>query len=317
MDNSNELARIINDASASATSIVSRTLKDLAGLRPRASVSQATVDGRPEPEGSPAVDQGRGRAVEAGGGCHGFGTSRNPQHGARRHHRAVRAAARRQRPAPGGARRRPDQSRPRSSRSCRRGSPNSSRPSASCWRAPMPPPARSTSRSSSRSTGSPRRCWAISASLPCSSTATGGRLPMPSTCSTRATRRAATALDERKTRSRRWSPRCQAAPTISTSVSSASPACSTNSLRAAEERARDVARVVAEATSEGARTIAEQHAAIRATTEDAEQAHPRSPARPLRAGVEREQGPVPAERLPKPSNCSSRRPTGLPRSCRR
>ena len=39
------------------------------------------------------------------------------------------------------------------------------------------------------------------------------------------------------------------------------------SLRAAEDRARDVARLVAEATSEGARTIAEQHAAIRSTTE--------------------------------------------------
>jgi len=39
------------------------------------------------------------------------------------------------------------------------------------------------------------------------------------------------------------------------------------SLRAAEDRARDVARLVAEATSDGARTIAEQHAAIRLTTE--------------------------------------------------
>jgi hypothetical protein len=39
------------------------------------------------------------------------------------------------------------------------------------------------------------------------------------------------------------------------------------SLRAAEDRARDIARLVAEATSEGARTIAEQHAAIRTTTE--------------------------------------------------
>src|SRR5262249_4682336 len=39
------------------------------------------------------------------------------------------------------------------------------------------------------------------------------------------------------------------------------------SLRSAEERARDVARLVAEATSEGARSIAEQHAAIRSNTE--------------------------------------------------
>ena len=39
------------------------------------------------------------------------------------------------------------------------------------------------------------------------------------------------------------------------------------SLRTAEDRAREVARLVAEATSEGARTIAEQHAAIRSTTE--------------------------------------------------
>src|SRR5262249_6037669 len=35
------------------------------------------------------------------------------------------------------------------------------------------------------------------------------------------------------------------------------------SLRAAEDRARDAARLVAEATSEGARTLAERHAAIR------------------------------------------------------
>jgi hypothetical protein len=40
------------------------------------------------------------------------------------------------------------------------------------------------------------------------------------------------------------------------------------SLRAAEDRARDVARLVAEATSEGARSIADQHAAIRTTTEE-------------------------------------------------
>ena len=40
------------------------------------------------------------------------------------------------------------------------------------------------------------------------------------------------------------------------------------SLHAAEDRARDVARLVAEATSEGARSIAEQHAAIRSTTEE-------------------------------------------------
>ena len=39
------------------------------------------------------------------------------------------------------------------------------------------------------------------------------------------------------------------------------------SLHAAEDRARDVARLVAEATSEGARSIAEQHATIRSTTE--------------------------------------------------
>jgi hypothetical protein len=39
------------------------------------------------------------------------------------------------------------------------------------------------------------------------------------------------------------------------------------SLRAAEDRARDAARLVAEATSEGARTLAERHAAIRSTTE--------------------------------------------------
>jgi hypothetical protein len=42
MDNSNELARIINDASASATSIVNRTLKDLQDSA-KTSVSQATV----------------------------------------------------------------------------------------------------------------------------------------------------------------------------------------------------------------------------------------------------------------------------------
>jgi hypothetical protein len=39
------------------------------------------------------------------------------------------------------------------------------------------------------------------------------------------------------------------------------------SLRSAEDRARDAARLVAEATSEGARTLAERHAAIRSTTE--------------------------------------------------
>jgi hypothetical protein len=39
------------------------------------------------------------------------------------------------------------------------------------------------------------------------------------------------------------------------------------SLRAAEDRARDAARLVSEATSEGARTLAERHAAIRSTTE--------------------------------------------------
>ena len=39
------------------------------------------------------------------------------------------------------------------------------------------------------------------------------------------------------------------------------------SLRSAEDRARDAARLVAEATSEGARALAERHAAIRSTTE--------------------------------------------------
>ena len=38
-------------------------------------------------------------------------------------------------------------------------------------------------------------------------------------------------------------------------------------LQAAEDRARDVARLVVEATSEGARAVAEQHAAIRSSTE--------------------------------------------------
>jgi hypothetical protein len=40
------------------------------------------------------------------------------------------------------------------------------------------------------------------------------------------------------------------------------------SLRTAGERAREVALLVADATSQGARAIAEQHAAIRSTTED-------------------------------------------------
>jgi hypothetical protein len=40
------------------------------------------------------------------------------------------------------------------------------------------------------------------------------------------------------------------------------------SLHVAEDRARDIARLVAEATSEGARSIAEQHATIRSTTEE-------------------------------------------------
>jgi hypothetical protein len=39
------------------------------------------------------------------------------------------------------------------------------------------------------------------------------------------------------------------------------------SLRSAEDRARDAARLVAEATSEGSRALAERHAAIRSTTE--------------------------------------------------
>ncbi len=39
------------------------------------------------------------------------------------------------------------------------------------------------------------------------------------------------------------------------------------SLRSAEDRARDAARLVAEATTEGARALAERHAAIRSTTE--------------------------------------------------
>jgi hypothetical protein len=39
------------------------------------------------------------------------------------------------------------------------------------------------------------------------------------------------------------------------------------SLRSAEDRARDAARLVAEATSEGSRSLAERHAAIRSTTE--------------------------------------------------
>src|SRR5262249_42902806 len=43
------------------------------------------------------------------------------------------------------------------------------------------------------------------------------------------------------------------------------------SLHTAEERARDIARLVAEATSEGARSIAEQHATIRSTTEEQSQ----------------------------------------------
>jgi hypothetical protein len=43
------------------------------------------------------------------------------------------------------------------------------------------------------------------------------------------------------------------------------------SLHVAEDRARDIARLVAEATSEGARSIAEQHATIRATTEEQSQ----------------------------------------------
>ena len=42
MDNSSELARIINDASASATTIVSRTLKDLQDST-ETSVAQATM----------------------------------------------------------------------------------------------------------------------------------------------------------------------------------------------------------------------------------------------------------------------------------
>jgi hypothetical protein len=43
---------------------------------------------------------------------------------------------------------------------------------------------------------------------------------------------------------------------------------SASSLRTAGERAREVAALVADATSQGARAIAEQHAAIRSTTEE-------------------------------------------------
>ncbi len=72
------------------------------------------------------------------------------------------------------------------------------------------------------------------------------------------------------------------------------------SLHVAEDRARDIARLVAEATSEGARSIAEQHDDHPLHHRGAGPAHARFAPQRLRAGGQRQQGPVPGDRDRRP-----------------
>ena len=132
MDNSTELARIINEASSTATSIVNRSLKELqdttSGSLTQATqaVSQTLRELQHTTTGSLAeaehsvsqtlrqlqdFDRPRGREIEGDRRRHGVGAALDPWHGTSRHHDAARAAPRGQRPPAGGARRRPDQPR--------------------------------------------------------------------------------------------------------------------------------------------------------------------------------------------------------------
>jgi len=79
LQNSEEITFLINDASAKATSSITRSLQDLE------QTAKGAVDRSQE-------DRQHGRVGDDG----------NPRHAAHRHHRPVRAAARGQYPAAGG-----------------------------------------------------------------------------------------------------------------------------------------------------------------------------------------------------------------------
>ena len=134
MDNSEQIARLINEASADRhRSSVTRSLRAIAG-RHSASV---TLDQDAKTHGSPAPrprtscisdDQGGDRAVEADRLRHRRRDAGNARHAALRHHCAVRAPARGQHPAAGGAQRRPREHERDREHAGRRALPNSSPP---------------------------------------------------------------------------------------------------------------------------------------------------------------------------------------------
>jgi len=92
MDNSEEIARLINDASQAATSAMSRTLGQLQeGTLGTAEIREGF--GRANPAGFARRDQGGDRGVEKDGVGDGGGTAGDARHAALRLHRAVRSGS--------------------------------------------------------------------------------------------------------------------------------------------------------------------------------------------------------------------------------
>ena len=125
MDNSEHIARLINEATESGTGAIARSLKEL--QTSQSAATQSVERGRPPRRQGPARQRrtgdagrleddrahaartagdhaGRRRAVQADRLCRSLRDAGNPRHAALRHHRAVRAAARSQHPAAGSAR---------------------------------------------------------------------------------------------------------------------------------------------------------------------------------------------------------------------
>ena len=204
---------------------------------------------------APGLDRGRHRDA---------GDLEDPAH---RHGRAVRAPARRQHPAAGSADRRPRQPQlagARAGHPRRRlrlgherrhlaqwcGDPDAGRPARHLQRQDL-----------EGAGGSGLALDPVRRPRP-------QRWSRPPPWSSRPTARPLPRSPSARPRWNRWSPPSTCAPPTSISACRASPSLLDESLAAAEERARDIARVVAETAGAGSAAISRQFEAVRAASEE-------------------------------------------------
>ena len=272
---------MINEASEAATNTVNRTLNELQDT------AQTAIE-------QSKADRDRHRHRDAG----------NPQHAARRHHRAVRAAARSQHHAAGSAQRRArEHERARKHAGAARVGIRHRHERGHRAR-PARPPTRWNSNISDVPRHHQRRCSTDLGQLASQFDAHGRELAEAVELIDRSNRRTEDTVNERRvtldslvaTLDIRTEDLEQRLKRFSGLLD--------ESLEAASARARDIARMVAESSAEGTRAISEQYERVREHAEDER----RRTAEAMRAIYE--------QTAATPTRCSATPTSASPRRCR-